>query len=100
MVRSLNAHTLLHEDLTLEFNRYALIGGMPEAVSEYVETGDIERLSPIFNSLVKGYTEDAGKFVRKEEQSRILQHILSTAWKSAAQTITFDKFGESSYSSK
>ena len=99
-VRGLNAHTLLHEDLTSEFNRYALIGGMPEAVSEYVETGDIERLSPIFNSLVKGYTEDAGKFVRKEEQSRILQHILSTAWKSAAQTITFDKFGESSYSSK
>ena len=99
-VRGLNAHTLLHEDLTSEFNRYALIGGMPEAVSEYVETGDIERLSSIFNSLVKGYTEDAGKFVRKEEQSRILQHILSTAWKSAAQTITFDKFGESSYSSK
>ena len=99
-VRGLNAHTLLHEDLTSEFNRYALIGGMPEAVSEYVETGDIERLSPIFNSLVKGYTEDAGKFVRKEEQSGILQHILSTAWKSAAQTITFDKFGESSYSSK
>ena len=99
-VRGLNAHTLLHEDLTWEFNRYALIGGMPEAVSEYVETSDIERLSPIFNSLVKGYTEDAGKFVRKEEQSRILQHILSTAWKSAAQTITFDKFGESSYSSK
>ena len=99
-VRGLNAHTLLHEDLTSEFNRYALIGGMPEAVSEYVETSDIERLSPIFNSLVKGYTEDAGKFVRKEEQSRILQHILSTAWKSAAQTITFDKFGESSYSSK
>ena len=99
-VRGLNAHTLLHEDLTSEFNRYALIGGMPEAVSEYVETGDIERLSPIFNSLVKGYTEDVGKFVRKEEQSRILQHILSTAWKSAAQTITFDKFGESSYSSK
>ena len=78
-VRGLNAHTLLHEDLTSEFNRYALIGGMPEAVSEYVETGDIERLSPIFNSLVKGYTEDAGKFVRKEEQSRILQHILATA---------------------
>ena len=99
-VRDIRAHTLLHEDLTSEFNRYALIGGMPEAVSEYVETGDIERLSPIFNSLVKGYTEDAGKFVRKEEQSRILQHILSTAWKSAAQTITFDKFGESSYSSK
>lgn len=99
-VRDLKAHDILHKDLISEFNKYALIGGMPEAVSEYVETDDIERLSPIFNSLVKGYTEDVGKFVRKEEQARILQHILSTAWKSAAQTITFDKFGESRYSSR
>lgn len=99
-VRCLKAHGLLHEDLMSEFNRYALIGGMPEAVSEYIETGDIERLSPIFNSLVKGYTEDVGKFVRKEDQARVLQHVLLTAWNSAAQTITFDKFGESSYSSK
>lgn len=99
-VRKLSAHEILHEDLIAEFNRYALIGGMPEAVSEYIETDDIESLSPIFNSLIKGYGEDAGKFVKKEENARILQHVLTTSWNSAAQTITFEKFGESSYSSK
>lgn len=99
-VRKLSAHEILHEDLIAEFNRYALVGGMPEAVSEYIETGDIERLSPIFNSLIKGYGEDAGKFVRKEEQARILQHVLTTSWNCAAQTVTFEKFGESRYTSK
>lgn len=99
-VRNITAHKLLHADLMAEFNTYALIGGMPEAVSEYIDTQDIERLSPIFNSLVKGYNEDAGKFVKKEEQAKVLQHVLSTAWNSAAETITFSRFGESSYSSK
>lgn len=99
-IKNLRVHELLHDDLIAEFNRYALIGGMPEAVSEYIETGDIERLSPIFNSLVKGYGEDVGKFVKNEEQSKVLQHVLSTAWGSAAEIIKFANFGESSYSSR
>lgn len=99
-VKNLEAHKLLHEDLIAEFNTYALIGGMPEAVSEYLETEDVERLSPIFDSLIRGYNEDAGKFVKNEEQARVIQHVLATAWSSAGQTIKFVNFGESSYSSK
>lgn len=99
-VRSMTAHQVLHEDLISEFNTFALIGGMPEAVSEYVDTEDVERLYPIFNSLIKGYNEDAEKFVKKEEQAKILQHVLATAWSSAGETIKFTNFGESSYSSK
>lgn len=99
-VKMLEAHKLLHEDLIAEFNTYALIGGMPEAVSEYVETEDVERLSPIFDSLIRGYNEDAGKFVRNEEQAKVIQHILTTAWNCAGQTIKFVNFGESSFSSK
>lgn len=99
-IRNLEAHKLLHENLIAEFNTYALIGGMPEAMSEYIETEDIERLSPIFDSLIRGYNEDAGKFVKNEEQAKAIQHVLATAWNSAGQTIKFVNFGESSYSSK
>ncbi len=100
-VRDMTAHELLHDDLIDEFNIYALIGGMPEAVSEYIDSGgDIERLSPVFNSLVKGYGEDVGKFVRNEEQAKVLQHVLATAWSSAAEVIKFAGFGESGYSSR
>ena len=90
---------LMHEQMMNRFNQYALIGGMPEAVSTYADYHDIERLSPIFNSLLKGYNEDVERYAKNEDQVRIIRHILSTAWYSAAETITFAKFGNSSYTS-
>ncbi len=99
MLRNVAVPEILHDDMMAAFNTYALIGGMPEAVSEYIQTNDVERLSRIFNSLLKGYNEDAEKFVKSDEQVKILRHVLATAWHSAAETITFDKFGNSGYSS-
>lgn len=99
MVRGLRVPPIMHDHLIGIFNRYALVGGMPEVVSEYASYHDIERLSPIYNSLLKGYNEDAEKYSDREEQVRIIRHILDTAWLSAAETITFAKFGSSNYSS-
>lgn len=99
MLYSLSVPPALHQDMMRHFNTYALIGGMPEAIDEYLLTKSIERLSPIFNSLLKGYHEDVEKYAKNEEQVRILRHILSTAWHSAAETITFGGFGNSSYTS-
>ena len=90
---------LMHEEMMSRFNQYALIGGMPEVVSTYANHHDIERLTPIFNSLLKGYNEDVERYAKNEEQVRIIRHILSTAWYSAAEAITFAKFGNSSYTS-
>ena len=98
-VNSLQVTPLMHTEMMKQFNRYALIGGMPEAVSTYADTHDIETLSPIFNSLIKGYNEDVERYAKNEEQVRILRHILDTAWFSAGETISFAGFGGSSYSS-
>ena len=57
MLMQRSVSELMHEQMMSRFNQYALIGGMPEAVSTYAEYHDIERLSPIFNSLLKGYNE-------------------------------------------
>ena len=99
MLRNIAVPEIMHDEMVSAFNTYALVGGMPEAVSEYVENQDVERLSPIFSSLLKGYNEDAEKFAKNSEQVRILRHILGTAWLSAAETITFSGFGNSSYTS-
>ena len=99
LLRETSVPEVLHNEMLAEFNTFALIGGMPEAVTEYLNTNDIERLSPIFNSLLKGYNEDAEKFAKNIEQAKILQHILTTSWISAAQTITFEHFGDSDYTS-
>jgi predicted AAA+ superfamily ATPase len=90
---------LMHPEMMKLFNRYALVGGMPEAVATYADTQDFESLSPIFNSLLKGYNEDVERYAKNEEQVRILRHILDTAWFSVGETITFAGFGASSYTS-
>ncbi|MBQ8704381.1 MAG: ATP-binding protein [Bacteroidales bacterium] len=98
-VNSLQVTPLMHEALMRHFNRYALVGGMPEAVATYADTRDIVSLSPIFNSLLKGYNEDVERYAKNEEQVRIIRHILETAWFSAGETVTFSGFGGSSYTS-
>lgn len=98
-VNNLQVTTLMHTEMMKHFNRYALIGGMPEAVATYADRRDIESLSPIFNSLIKGYNEDVERYAKNEDQVRIIRHILDTAWLSAGETISFAGFGGSSYTS-
>lgn len=99
MVRGLNVPALMHGRMMALFNQYALVGGMPEAVAAFAARRDIAHLSPIYNSLLKGYDEDVERYAKNEEQVRIIRHILKTAWLSAAETITFAGFGNSSYTS-
>ena len=99
LLKNVSVPSVMHDKMISLFNRYALIGGMPEAVADYAENHDIERLSPIFNSLLKGYNEDVERYAKNEEQVKIIRHILDTAWFSAAETITFANFGNSSYTS-
>lgn len=98
-VNNLQVISPMHTDMINHFNRYALVGGMPEAVSTYAQTHEIESISPVFNSLLKGYNEDVERYAKNEEQVRIIRHILDTAWFSAGETISFAGFGGSSYSS-
>ena len=99
MLNDLSVPDTMHEEMMKTFNRYALVGGMPEAVSVYAQTQDIEALSPIYDSLLRGYNEDIAKYAKNEEQAKIITHIAATSWAEAAQAITFARFGESSYSS-
>lgn len=100
MIRNITVPESFHTEMLHAFNIYALIGGMPEAVSTYIETHDLQKLSPIYKSLLKGYNEDADKFAKNKVQVRILRHLLASCWGSAAEAITFDKFGNSSYTSQ
>lgn len=99
LLRNMEVSPIMHTKMMQHFNQYALIGGMPEAVANYAEFHDVVRLSPIFNSLLKGYSEDVEYYAKNEEQVRIIRHILSTVWLSSAETITFAKFGNSNYTS-
>lgn len=100
MVKEVKVSPLYHEMLMEHFNRYTLIGGMPEAIVSYVKHKDLVRLSPIYRSLLDGYNEDVEKYARNDNQVRVIRHLLTHGWAEAGQTITFARFGGSNYSSK
>jgi uncharacterized protein len=67
-----------HDKMTDLFRRYLLVGGMPEAVKAYAETGDLNALDRIHESLVIAYLEDAGKYAPTQRMALILRHVIQT----------------------
>lgn len=100
MVSNISVPSLYHDMLLSHFNRYTLIGGMPEVLAEYSKHQDITQLAPIYRSLLDGYNEDVEKYARSDNQVKVIRHLLTHGWAEAGQTITFAKFGGSNYTSK
>ena len=82
------------------FERYILIGGMPEVVAAYRETEDLTTLPGIYDSLLTSYIDDAGKYARNKTMSTVLRHCIETVPLLAGQRITFEGFGKSNYRSR
>lgn len=98
-VLAANTDTLLHEQLSDLFQTYALVGGMPEVISEYSDSRDIASLSPLYKGLLQSYDEDIEKYAVSQQQVAVLRHLLRSGWEYAGQTVTFTRFGGSAYTS-
>ena len=82
------------------FNIYALIGGMPEVIADYVNQRDILGLSSVFNQLLNGYKNDVEKYAENNKQANVIRHILENGWAFSAQTITLGGFASSAYQAR
>lgn len=87
----------LHDELNRLFQTYTLIGGMPEIISEYSESKDVASLSPLYRSLLQSYDEDVEKYAISTQQIAVLRHLLRSGWSYAGQSISFARFGGSSF---
>ncbi|MBP3510894.1 MAG: ATP-binding protein [Prevotella sp.] len=99
MVISADIDPLLHDDLSRLYHRYALVGGMPEVISLYSEAQDVASLSPLYRGLLQSYNEDVENYAASQQQTAVLRHLLRNGWSYAGQTISFSRFGGSSYTS-
>lgn len=63
---------LVHQKMLQHFQRYLVVGGMPAAVQEYVNTGDINRVTTIQRNIMELYKLD---FTRYEQEDRKLMLI-------------------------
>ena len=89
-----------HNALLDLFNRYAIIGGMPEIVKTYLQKQNIADLPGVYASLWETYKDDVTKYAKNPVERKVIGHIMETAYLYLDKRIKFQNFGESNYRSR
>jgi uncharacterized protein len=82
------------------FHIYALIGGMPEIVAEYINSRDLTKLRPIYNTLLTAYIDDVQKYATTSIRAQYLQFAVENMFLGAGGRIKFQGFGNSNFGSR
>jgi len=93
----LRAHA--HSVLLSMFNQYCIIGGMPEIISDYLESQNTATLQEGYRNLWATYVEDVEKYSHNATERKVMAHIISTAH-GYLERIKFEGFGNSAYRSR
>ncbi len=88
-----------HNILLKLFHDYAIIGGMPEIVSNYLDNKNIAILSHTYQNLWQSYKDDVEKYARNETEKKVIRHVINTA-PYEKDRIKFEGFGHSRYRSR
>lgn len=89
-----------HPVLLNLFNKYSIVGGMPEIISNFIEKGSLTELPGVYESIWGTYRNDVEKYASNETERKIIKHIMSTAHNYVDQRIKFQNFGQSNYRSR
>lgn len=99
LIEEINAE-LVHDRILKHFNTFTLIGGMPAIVANYGKYKDLIALREIFESLLESYKDDIEKYADSDTLSKVIRHIIDTAWGYAGEQISFENFGASRFKSR
>lgn len=69
--RDFETMTALHDKYVDLLRQYYYVGGMPEAVAKYVESGALQEVRRIQTEILNGYDRDFSKHAPKEQVPRI-----------------------------
>lgn len=68
---SQNIPAIIHQSLLNEVKRYFIIGGLPEAIVQYITTESFLDVERVKKSLLIGYQDDFAKYASVVEQERM-----------------------------
>ncbi|HLB94514.1 MAG TPA: AAA family ATPase [Candidatus Babeliales bacterium] len=83
----------LHEKILALLGTYLAIGGLPEAVNEWVHSQTSRAVKTVHSDLIYTYEQDFGKYA-KQHQIKYLNLIFLRATEQLANKFMFTKFGE------
>ncbi|HNZ07647.1 MAG TPA: AAA family ATPase [Candidatus Cloacimonadota bacterium] len=79
------------------FMDYALVGGMPEAIQVWLDTGKIMEVRRVLDGILQSYRDDAVKYAISTDQASVLRHLIETAPTQVTRLISFEHFGASDF---
>lgn len=82
--------TPLYEKIVALFRTYILVGGMPEAVSKWVEAHDYVACQEIQDDIVVSYEDDFSKY-RKKTDSMLLRQTLRSVVEQMTEKFVYSK---------
>lgn len=94
------APAFAHDQMVRLFYKYILVGGLPEAVKEYVKTRDLLAVNRVYENLMTAYQDDIQKYARSSASAKVIRHCLSVAAHYAGGRIKFAGFGGTNYGSR
>lgn len=77
-----------HRKLLLLQRQYLFVGGMPEAVQAFVETGSLEESSAVHRRLISTYEDDFAKYASQREMA-LLQQVFRRIPRLVGQKIKY-----------
>lgn len=89
-----------HKILLDLFNQYALVGGMPEVISSFIEKESYTELPAVYESIRESYRNDVEKYAANDTERKVIKYLMSTAYLYVDQRIKFQNFGQSNYRSR
>ncbi|MCF6271022.1 MAG: AAA family ATPase [Melioribacteraceae bacterium] len=89
-----------HNTLLELFNRYAIVGGMPEVVKIYLQNRSVAELYRTYESLWETYKDDVEKYTTNKTERNVIKHIMATSFLYLDQRVKFQNFGNSNYRSR
>lgn len=89
-----------HDRMMRLFKEYLLVGGMPDVINTYAQQRNIHDVRDVYASLLESYSNDVEKYANTKQQADIVRMILNKGWLSAAETITFEHFGDTRFPSR
>lgn len=84
-----NIHQLLNDEL----KKYFFIGGMPESVKTYVETGSIAEVFAIQSDLINTFRQDFAKYAQYSDK-RCLNSVLSSVAQQVGAQIKYSRLSK------
>ncbi|MEA3267343.1 MAG: AAA family ATPase [Candidatus Fermentibacteria bacterium] len=83
-----------------QYVRYALAGGMPEAVRLLSEGYKLDSLQHFYSSLIQAFQDDVPKYATGTSMRRVIAHCLESTPFYTGSRIKFAGFGSSNYRSR